>query len=239
MAPIIEINDLHYKYGAIHALKGISLHVDEGEIVTFIGANGAGKTTMLRSISGLLETRGLTGEIKFMGKPIQKKGAHKIASLGLFQVLEGRHIFPRLTVEENLHIGAFQRKDTAGIKDDIKKMYKRFPRLEERKKQEGGTLSGGEQQMLAIARGLMSRPKLMMMDEPSLGLAPLIVKEIFEIIRDINKDGISVLLVEQNCNMALKTAHRGYVLETGEVVLSDRCENLISNEQVKKSYMGG
>jgi len=239
MAAILEINNLHYRYGAIHALKGVSLHVNEGEIVTIIGANGAGKTTMLRSISGLLDANGISGEILFEGNPIQKKGAHKIASMGLCQVLEGRHIFPRLTVEENLQIGAYQRKDTAGIKEDLKKVYKRFPRLEERKKQEGGTLSGGEQQMLAIARGLMSRPKLMMMDEPSLGLAPIIVKEIFEIIKDINNDGISVLLVEQNCNIALQTAHRGYVLETGEIVMHDTCEKLICNEEVKKSYLGG
>lgn len=239
MAALLEINDLHYRYGAIHALKGISLYVNEGEIVTLIGANGAGKTTMLRSISGLLDASGISGEILYMGKPIHKKGAHKIAGMGLCQVLEGRHIFPRLTVEENLQVGAFQRKDTAGVKEDINKIYKQFPRLDERKKQEGGTLSGGEQQMLAIARGLMSKPKLMMMDEPSLGLAPIIVKEIFNIIRDINKDGISVLLVEQNCNMALQTAHRGYVLETGEVMLHDTCEKLICNEQVKKSYLGG
>jgi branched-chain amino acid transport system ATP-binding protein len=239
MAAVLEINDLHYRYGAIHALKGVSVVVNEGEIVTLIGANGAGKTTMLRCLSGLLNSNGLTGDIRFMGKSIQKMGAYKIAAMGLCQVLEGRHIFPRLTVEENLFIGAFQRRDVAEIKNDIKNIYKKFPRLEERKKQEGGTLSGGEQQMLAIARGLMSRPKLIMMDEPSLGLAPMIVKEIFKTIKEINKEGIPVLLVEQNCNMALQTANRGYVLETGEITLQDQCDNLICNEQVKKSYLGG
>lgn len=239
MAVILEISDMHYRYGAIHALKGVSLHVDEGEIVTIIGANGAGKTTLLRNISGLLNISGLSGEILYMGKPIHKRGAHKIAAMAICHVLEGRHIFPRLTVEENLQIGAFQRKDTAGVKEDIKRIYKQFPRLEERKKQEGGTLSGGEQQMLAIARGLMGRPRLMLMDEPSLGLAPIIVKEIFDIIRNINDEGISVLLVEQNCKMALQTAHRGYVLETGEIIMHDTCEKLIGNDEVKKSYLGG
>ncbi len=239
MGTILEIKNLNYKYGAIHALKGVSLHVDEGEIVTIIGANGAGKTTLLRSISGLLDQSGLSGEINFMNNPIHKLGGHKIASIGLCQVLEGRHIFPRLTVEENLHVGAFKRNDKEEIKNDLKKIYDRFPRLEERRNQEGGTLSGGEQQMLAIARALMSKPKLIMMDEPSLGLAPIIVEEIFNIIRDINKDGISILLVEQNCYMALNTAQRGYVLETGEIVLHDTCENLLCDEKVQKSYLGG
>ena len=239
MAPILEVKNLHYQYGPIKALKGLDITVDEGEIVTLIGANGAGKTTTLRCISGLLEPKGLSGEILFQGKALQKLGAHTIAGMGLCQVLEGRHIFSRLTVEENLHVGAYRRKSKVGIKEDIEKVYKRFPRLEERKKQEGGTLSGGEQQMLAIARGLMSQPTLMMLDEPSLGLAPIIVKEIFDIIRTIQNDGISVLLVEQNCKMALRTANLGYVLETGNIILHDTAENLLDNEEVKKSYLGG
>ena len=172
MAAILEVNDLHCSYGPIHALRGISFHVDEGEVVTLVGSNGAGKTTTLRSLSGLLDNAHVTGEVLFMGQPIHKMKASKVASLGLIQCLEGRHIFPQLTVEENLMIGAFQRNDTAGIQEDLQKMFKRFPRLEERRKQAGGTLSGGEQQMLAIARALMSKPKMLMMDEPSLGLAP-------------------------------------------------------------------
>ena len=239
MAAILEVKDLHCSYGPIHALRGISFHVDEGEVVTLVGSNGAGKTTTLRSLSGLLDNAHVTGEVLFMGQPIHKMKASKVASLGLCQCLEGRHIFPQLTVEENLMIGAFQRNDTAGIQEDLQKMFKRFPRLEERRKQAGGTLSGGEQQMLAIARALMSKPKMLMMDEPSLGLAPIIVAEIFEIVKDINRDGIPVLLVEQNCNMALKVSHRGYVLETGEVTLEGTSEFLANNEEVRKSYLGG
>lgn len=239
MAHVLELKDLHYSYGPMHALKGISLYVDEGEVVTLIGANGAGKTTTLRCISGFLDRKGVSGEILYNGTPIQKLPSNKIADSGLCQVLEGRHIFPRITVEENLQIGAFRRKNTAGIREDIKRMYKRFPRLEERKKQEGGTLSGGEQQMLAIARALMSRPKCIMMDEPSLGLAPIIVEEIFDIIKSIKNEGLTVLLVEQNCNQALKAADRGYVLETGEIILSGSAQDLASNEEVQKSYLGG
>lgn len=239
MARVLELKDLHYSYGPIHALKGINLYVDEGEVVTLIGANGAGKSTALRCISGLLGKGGLSGEILYKGNPIQKMNANKITGNGIFQVLEGRHIFPRLTVEENLNLGAYRRNDSAEIKDDLKKMYKMFPRLEERKRQEGGTLSGGEQQMLAIARALMGRPDLIMMDEPSLGLAPIIIAEIFEIIKNIKEDGLTVLLVEQNCNQALKAADRGYVLETGEITLEGTSTELANNEDVKKSYLGG
>jgi len=207
--------------------------------VTLVGANGAGKTTLLRTISGLLDPGGVSGSIFFRGKPIQKMPAHKIVALGLRQVLEGRHVFPQLSVEENLMVGAYLHKDTSMVKKNLEKIWKQFPRLLERRGQMGGTLSGGEQQMLAIARALIAKPELIMLDEPSLGLAPIIVSEIFEIIREINEDGTTILLVEQNCNIALKTAHRGYVLETGEVVLHDSCENLMNNEQVKKSYLGG
>ncbi len=239
MPAILEVKDLHCSYGPIHALKGVSFHVDEGEVVTLIGANGAGKTTTLRTISGLLDNVTVSGEVLFMGKPIQRTGGNKIAAMGLCQCLEGRHIFPQLTVEENLQIGAYHRSDAAGVREDFEKMFRRFPRLKERRNQEGGTLSGGEQQMLAIARALMSRPKMLMMDEPSLGLAPIVVAEIFEIIKDINRDGMPVLLVEQNCNMALKAAHRGYVLETGEITLEGSSDFLANNEDVKKSYLGG
>lgn len=236
---LLEVNDIAVFYGKIAALKDVTLAVDEGEIVALIGANGAGKTTTLRALSGLLDYRGLGGEVIFMGKKLRHMGGHRIAAMGLGQVLEGRHIFPNLTVEENLTIGAYHRKDFKGIKDDIQKMYRSFPRLEERKRQTGGTLSGGEQQMLAIARALVNRPKLLMLDEPSLGLAPIIVEEIFEIIKEINKEGMPILLVEQNSQMALTTAHRGYVIETGEITLADTCENLLSNEEVQKSYLGG
>lgn len=239
MAHVLELKNLHYSYGPIHALDGIDLYVDEGEVVTLIGANGAGKTTTLRTISGFLDKSGMSGEVLYNGTPIQKVNASRIASMGICQVLEGRHIFSRLTVEENLMVGAYKRNDHAGIREDIQEMYKRFPRLEERKKQEGGTLSGGEQQMLAIARALMGRPRFIMMDEPSLGLAPIIVQEIFEIIKGIREDGLPVLLVEQNCNQAIKVADRGYVLETGRIVLEGRAEDLANNEEVKKSYLGG
>jgi len=239
MSNILEIHDLTYHYGEIQALRGISLYVEEGEIVTLIGANGAGKTTTLRALSGLLDHRGLGGDVIFIGKSIRNMGGHRIAAMGLGQVLEGRHIFPNLTVEENLMIGAYHRKDFKGIREDIQKMYRNFPRLEERKKQTGGTLSGGEQQMLAIARALVNRPKLLMLDEPSLGLAPIIVEEIFRIIKEINNEGMPVLLVEQNSQMALTTAHRGYVIETGEITMSDTCDNLLNNEEVQKSYLGG
>ena len=239
MGHVLELKDLYYSYGPIKALRGINLYVDEGEVVTIIGANGAGKSTTLKTISGFLDKRGVRGEILYNGQPIQNMPADRITSMGICQCLEGRHIFPKLTVEENLKIGAFKRKDKAGIEEDLKKMYRRFPRLEERKKQEGGTLSGGEQQMLAIARALMGAPKFLMMDEPSLGLAPVFIEEVFNIITDIKKDGLPVLLVEQNCNQALKVSDRGYVLETGEMVLSGTAEELANNEEVQKSYLGG
>ena len=239
MSKLLEIKDFHYYYGNIHAIKGIDLHVNEGEIVTIIGANGAGKSTTLRAISGLLETRGIRGEILFNGKKISGLDGHKIAGMGIMQVLEGRHIFSQLTVYDNIAMGAFLRKDTKNFKEDIEAIYKRFPRLEERKNQQGGTLSGGEQQMLAIARGLVNKPKLLLMDEPSLGLAPLIVKEIFQAITQINKeDGTTILLVEQNSKIALNTAKRAYVMQTGEIVMSGNCADLINDEEIKKAYLG-
>ena len=237
MGHMLEIHNLHYSYGNIHVLKGIDLYVDQGEIVTLVGSNGAGKTTMMHTISGLNNPRGASGEILFMGEPILKMSGNRIAKKGLNQVLEGRHIFSGLTVLENLMTGAYARKDKE-IKSDIEDMYKLFPRLEERKDQLGGTLSGGEQQMLAIARALMSRPKLLMLDEPSLGIAPIIVQEIFKSIREIAKSGTTILFVEQNTKIALTTANRGYVIQTGEIVLRDSCQNLMENEDVKKIFLG-
>lgn len=238
MAPILELSDFHYYYGNIHAVKGINICVNEGEIVTLIGANGAGKTTTLQTISGLTHPKGVRGEIFFNGRKIQGMKGNKIAALGLMQVLEGRRIFSKLTVEENLMIGAYLRKDTKNIKDDLEAIYKRFPRLRERKAQMGGTLSGGEQQMLAIGRALINRPKLLLLDEPSLGLAPLIIKEIFVAINEINREGTTILFVEQNSKIALATANRGYVFQTGEIVMSDSCDRLLQNEDVKKAYLG-
>ncbi|MGI6160527.1 MAG: ABC transporter ATP-binding protein [Christensenellales bacterium] len=238
LAAYLEVENLHYYYGKIHALKGISLYVEEGEIVTLIGANGAGKSTTLNAISGLIDRKGATGDIVFQGKRINDVPAYKLAAAGLCQVLEGRHIFPQLTVYENLMMGGFTRNDTANIKEDIESMYRQFPRLEERKDQLGGTLSGGEQQMLAIARALVSRPKMVLLDEPSLGLAPIIVKEIFEIIKSIRDQGTTILLVEQNSNMALNVANRGYVLETGNIVYADTCANLQAEDNIKQSYLG-
>ncbi len=236
---LLEIKNFHYYYGNIHAIKGIDLYVDEGEIVTLIGANGAGKSTTLKTISGLTEAKGIRGEIDFDGKRISGLPGHKIAGMGIMQVLEGRHIFSQLSVYENIMMGSFLRKDTKNLKAEVEAIYKRFPRLEERKNQMGGTLSGGEQQMLAIARGLINRPKLMLMDEPSLGLAPLIVKEIFEAIKQINKeDGTTILLVEQNSRIALNTADRGYVMQTGEIVMSGKCSDLLNDEGIKKVYLG-
>lgn len=237
MGHLLEIKDLHYSYGNIHVLKGLNLHVDEGEIVTLIGSNGAGKTTMMRTICGLNDPKGAAGEVFFNGKSILKLDGSKITRLGLSQVLEGRHIFSGLTVLENLMTGAYTRKDR-NVASDVEAMYRRFPRLEERKSQLGGTLSGGEQQMLAIARALMARPKLLLLDEPSLGIAPIIVREIFESIRQIAKDGTTILFVEQNTKIALATAQRGYVIQTGEIVLHDTCENLLSNEDVRKIFLG-
>lgn len=238
MAPLLEVRDLHYYYGNIHVLKGINMYVNEGEIVTLIGANGAGKTTTLRTISGLTSASGIRGEILFKGKPIQGVSGHKIMGMGLSQVLEGRHIFSKLTVMENLTIGAYLRKDRKNIKDDLNYIFKLFPRLEERKNQLGGTLSGGEQQMLAIARSLIGQPDMILMDEPSLGLAPKIIKEIFDAIVEIQKEGKTILFVEQNSKIALSTAQRGYVLQVGEIVMEDSCKNLLNNEDVKKAYLG-
>ena len=237
MAHLLEINNLHYSYGNIHVLKGLNLHVDEGEIVALIGSNGAGKTTMMRTVCGLNDPKGASGEVLLNGKPILKVDGSRITRLGMSQVLEGRHIFPALSVYENLLTGAYTRKDKA-VGADIKEMYRRFPRLEERKNQAGGTLSGGEQQMLAIARALMARPKILLLDEPSLGIAPIIVREIFQSIREIANDGTTILFVEQNTKIALATAQRGYVIQTGEIVLHDTCENLLQNESVKRIFLG-
>ena len=234
---MLKIDDLHVYYGAIHAIKGISLEVNQGEIVTLIGANGAGKSTTLRTISGLLKPK--EGTIAFEGNSIGGVPAHEIVKMGISQVPEGRRIFADMTVMENLDLGAFTRSDKDGIKDDLKMVFERFPRLEERKEQQAGTLSGGEQQMLAMGRALMSRPRLLLLDEPSMGLAPLLIKEIFSIIVDINKAGTTVLLVEQNANMALSIAHRAYVLETGRITLSGEAEKLAASEEVRKAYLGG
>jgi branched-chain amino acid transport system ATP-binding protein len=238
MAKILELIDFHFYYGNIHSVKGINLYVEEGEMVTLIGANGAGKTTTLQSISGLTKRSGIGGKIIFNGREIQNFSGSKVASLGIAQALEGRRIFAKLTVEENLKMGAYLRKDTKNIKADLEDVYRRFPRLLERRMQLGGTLSGGEQQMLAIGRSLLSRPKLLLLDEPSLGLAPLIVKEIFIAIRDINNEGTTILFVEQNSKIALSTANRGYVMQTGEIVMSNTCKNLMEDEEVKKAYLG-
>lgn len=235
--PMLKIDNIDVYYGAIHALKGISLEVNEGEIVTLIGANGAGKSTTLRTISGLLKPK--AGSITFLGQSIAGVRAHEIVKKGISQVPEGRRVFAEMTVMENLDLGAFVRKDKAGIQQDLKHVFELFPRLEERKNQSAGTLSGGEQQMLAMGRALMSRPKLLLLDEPSMGLAPLLIKEIFNIIVDINKSGTTVLLVEQNANMALSIANRAYVLETGRITLSGKAQNLAASEDVRKAYLGG
>ena len=240
MAALLEIHNLHYYYGNIHVVKGIDMEVHEGEMVTMIGANGAGKTTTLQTISGLTPASGIHGEIVFDGKNIAKVGGDKIAKMGLSQVIEGRHIFSKLTVRENLMMGAYCRKEAAGLQDDLKMIYDLFPRLEERRNQLGGTLSGGEQQMLAIARSLISRPKMIMLDEPSLGLAPIVVEEIFKAIRRINKEeGKTILFVEQNAKIALQTASRGYVFRNGEIVFHDSSENLENNAEIRAAYLGG
>jgi branched-chain amino acid transport system ATP-binding protein len=233
---VLEVNDIHTYYGSIHALKGISLEVRAGEIVTLLGANGAGKTTTLRSINGLNRPR--QGSIKFEGRDITQTPAHEIVRRGIAQSPEGRRLFPRMTVVENLEMGAFQRNDKSGIKEDMERVFGLFPRLAERKTQNAGTMSGGEQQMCAIGRALMARPKLLLLDEPSLGLAPIFVEKIFEIVKTINEEGVAILLVEQNALMALDHADRGYVLETGRIVLSDDAESLKTNEQVRKTYLG-
>lgn len=234
---MLEVKDINVYYGAIHAIKGISLSVDEGEIVTLIGANGAGKSTTLRTISGLLKPK--SGEINFLGKSIAGMAAHKIVREGISQVPEGRRIFAEMTVQENLELGAFTRSDNDEIKKDFEMVFGRFPRLKERREQLAGTLSGGEQQMLAMGRALMSRPKLLLLDEPSMGLAPLLIREIFSIIVDINKTGTTVLLVEQNANMALSIANRAYVLETGRITLSGDAKELAASEDIRKAYLGG
>lgn len=237
MGTMLKINDINVFYGAIHAIKGASLEVNEGEIVTLIGANGAGKSTILRTISGLLKPK--SGTIQFEGKEIAGMPAHEIVKTGISQVPEGRRIFAEMSVQENLELGAFTRTDKAGIREDMDMVFERFPRLKERISQLAGTLSGGEQQMLAMGRALMSRPRLLLLDEPSMGLAPLLIKEIFAIIQDINKTGTTVLLVEQNANMALSIAHRAYVLETGRITLSGDAKELASSEDVRKAYLGG
>ena len=233
---ILELRDVHTFYGSIEALKGISIEVREGEIVTLIGANGAGKSTTLRSINGLNRPR--SGSIHFQGRDITATPAHEVVKRGISQAPEGRRLFPRMTVVENLQMGAFQRRDRSGMRDDMDRVFSLFPRLAERKNQKAGTMSGGEQQMCAIGRALMARPKLLMLDEPSLGLAPIFVERIFEIITEINHQGTSILLVEQNALMALDAAHRGYVLETGTVALADEAKKLRQNEQVRKTYLG-
>ena len=234
---MLKINNIHTYYGNIQALKGVSIEVSEGEIITLIGANGAGKTMTLMSISGVVPIR--EGEILFEGEAIHTRPPDQIVGLGISQVPEGRLIFPGLTVMENLDIGAFLRKDKAGIKEDLDYVLDLFPILAERRHQAGGTLSGGEQQMLAISRSLMARPRLLLMDEPSLGLAPIIVERIFEIIRKINQEQkTTIFLVEQNANMALQIAHRGYVMENGRITLVDSAKNLSTNEEVKKAYLG-
>ncbi|MBE3066716.1 MAG: ABC transporter ATP-binding protein [Chloroflexi bacterium] len=234
--PMLEVKDIHTYYGNIHALKGISLTVEQGEIVTLIGSNGAGKTTTLRSICGLQKPR--TGSIQLNGEDIKSFKAHQIVSKGVAMVPEGRGIFARLTVAENLDLGAYTRNDRTAIQEDLERVFTIFPRLKERQRQVAGTLSGGEQQMLATGRALMTRPRLLLMDEPSMGLAPVLVEAIFEVIKVINKEGTTILLVEQNALMALSIAHRGYVIQTGQIILQDTAANLKNNETVQKAYLG-
>ena len=233
---MLEVDNLHVYYGMIHALKGVSFSVNEGEVIALIGANGAGKTTTLHTITGLLSAK--QGSIRFEGKDITKTPAHKIVEMGIAHVPEGRRIFSQLNVYENLIMGAFTRKDKAEIEDSLAMVYRRFPRLEERKTQRAGTLSGGEQQMLAMGRALMSRPKLIVMDEPSMGLSPIFVNEIFDIIQVVSEGGTTVLLVEQNARKALSIADRAYVLETGKVTMEGKADELLHNEAVQKAYLG-
>lgn len=233
---MLKLDNINLYYGVIHALKNISLEVEQGEIVTLIGANGAGKTSTLRAISGLEPIK--SGNITFKGSPLNKVPSNKIVSLGLSHVPEGRRVFPELTVMENLELGAYLRKDKAGIKQDLEMVFSKFPRLKERETQAAGTLSGGEQQMLAIGRALMNRPEMLLLDEPSMGLAPLVVKDIFDTIVEINKSGTTVLLVEQNANMALAIAHRAYVLETGKIVTSGNAQDLLNDAAIKNAYLG-
>lgn len=232
---MLKVNDINVYYGSIHAIKGVSFEVHKGEIVTLIGANGAGKSTVLNTISGLLRSK--TGSVSFLDTPIHTVVPHKIVSSGLAQVPEGRRVFLNMSVEENLEMGAFTRKNSE-IDDSIADIFDRFPRLKERRKQIAGTLSGGEQQMLAMGRALMSKPELLMLDEPSMGLAPLLVEQIFDIIKELNAAGTTILLVEQNAQMALSVADRGYVLETGKIAASARASELLNNDAVKKAYLG-
>ena len=233
---MLEVNDINVYYGSIHAIKGVSFEVNEGEIISLIGANGAGKTTTLHTISGLLKST--TGSVSFLGQNLAHVPAHKIVSLGLAQVPEGRRVFLGMDVEENLEMGAYTQPNST-IKDSMEMVFERFPRLKERRRQVAGTLSGGEQQMLAMGRAMMSKPKLLMLDEPSMGLAPILVEEIFDIIKTLNQAGTTILLVEQYAQMALSIADRGYVLETGQVVLADEAKNLLHNDSVRKAYLGG
>ncbi|PTQ57467.1 MAG: Branched-chain amino acid transport ATP-binding protein LivF [Candidatus Carbobacillus altaicus] len=234
---MLSLKSTHVFYGKIHALKGVSLDVQKGEIVTLIGSNGAGKTSLLRTISGLVRPR--EGELLYEGSALNRIPAEKIVSLGISHVPEGRRIFANLSVRENLEMGAYLRKDKDGIQSDMERVFTLFPRLKERIRQQAGTLSGGEQQMLAIGRALMARPKLLLLDEPSMGLAPVLVQMIFEIIQEINAQGTTILIVEQNAYMALNIAHRAYVIETGRIVLSGTAEELKASEEVKKAYLGG
>jgi branched-chain amino acid transport system ATP-binding protein len=233
---ILQVDDIHTYYGAIHAIKGVTLEVRQGEIVTLIGANGAGKSTTLRSINGLNHPR--EGRIRFQGRDITNDPPHDIVKMGISQSPEGRHLFPRMSVLENLEMGAFQREDRSTFNEDLDRVYTLFPRLAERKSQKAGTLSGGEQQMVAMGRALMARPKLLMLDEPSMGLAPIFVEKIFEIVAEINEQGTPILLVEQNALMALDVANRGYVMETGSIAITDDAQSLRRNEQVQKAYLG-
>jgi branched-chain amino acid transport system ATP-binding protein len=234
---MLKVNDINVYYGVIHALKGVSLEINQGEIVTLIGANGAGKSTLLQTISGLLKPK--TGEIVFEDEHVAGKVPQLIVKRGISQVPEGRRVFSNMSVEENLELGAYLRNDKKGIQDDFEKIYQLFPRLLERRKQLSGTLSGGEQQMLAMGRALMARPRLLLLDEPSMGLAPLLVKTIFQIIEEINKTGTTILLVEQNANMALSIADRAYVIETGKIVASGTAEELNQSDQIRNAYLGG
>ena len=234
--PLLELKNVHSYYGNIHALKGVSLTVEKGEVVTLIGSNGAGKSTTLRTISGILQPR--EGEVLLEGQRIDHVPAHKVVERGVSQSPEGRRVFPRLSVRDNLEMGAFSRNTKEGVEEDMERVYGLFPRLRERATQKAGTMSGGEQQMLAIGRALMARPRVLLLDEPSMGLAPVLVEQIFEIIGNINKQGTTILLVEQNALMALGVAHRGYVLQTGQIVLEDTAQRLSENERVQKAYLG-
>ncbi|MBS3885868.1 MAG: ABC transporter ATP-binding protein [Dethiobacter sp.] len=234
---MLKVENLQVYYDAIHAIKGVSLDVSQGEIVTLIGANGAGKTTILRTISGLEKAR--EGKIEYLGKDITSLQAHDVVKIGISQVPEGRRVFTNMSVTENLELGAYLSKDRKAKADSLKRVFEHFPRLYERRTQIAGTLSGGEQQMLAMGRALMSKPKLMMLDEPSMGLAPILVRQIFSIIKEIHKEGTTILLIEQNANMALSIAHRGYVLETGKIVMQGSVQELLASEEIKNAYLGG